>query len=78
MMKLELLEEMKYNALDGGWNDLVLPAGHKEMVRAMVEKFADKDKASPKGKFEKFEADLVRGKGKSSPTMRLRHRLTIQ
>ncbi|CAM1503810.1 Fc.00g014010.m01.CDS01 [Cosmosporella sp. VM-42] len=46
-----------------GWNDLVLPKGHKEMVQAMVEMHAAGTRPTL-GVSEKFEVDLVRGKGK--------------
>lgn len=65
-LKLDLLREIHYNALDGGWDDLVLPGDHKRLVRAMVEKFADKDKGVHQEQGQSFEADLVSGKGESS------------
>ncbi|KAI5919488.1 hypothetical protein F4810DRAFT_703512 [Camillea tinctor] len=58
---VELLEPVVH---DNGWNDLVLPSGHKELIQAMVENHAVGASASKDGLGLKTEADLVRGKGK--------------
>ncbi|KAI1633376.1 hypothetical protein F4809DRAFT_623386 [Biscogniauxia mediterranea] len=58
---VELLEPVVH---DAGWNDLVLPSGHKEIIRAMVENHAVGASASKDGLDLRTEVDLVRGKGK--------------
>ncbi|KAI0593411.1 hypothetical protein F4775DRAFT_578016 [Biscogniauxia sp. FL1348] len=58
---VELLEPVVH---DAGWNDLVLPSGHKEIIRAMVENHAVGTSASKDGLGLRAEVDLVRGKGK--------------
>jgi hypothetical protein len=59
---VDLLKPVSY---DSGWEDLVLPKGHREMVQALVD-------AHPKGNSQLFEigrkrvdSDLLSKKGKS-------------
>ncbi|KAH7031628.1 uncharacterized protein B0I36DRAFT_431682 [Microdochium trichocladiopsis] len=50
--------------LEAEWNDLVLPTGHKEMVRAVVENHATGSRPTKGGSKSSQEVDIVRGKGK--------------
>jgi hypothetical protein len=58
---LSLLEPVKQ---EDGWNDLVLPKGHRKMVQAMVETHAKGSRSTTGHSQDKVEMDLVRGKGK--------------
>ncbi|KAK7407983.1 hypothetical protein QQX98_009854 [Neonectria punicea] len=53
------LENIEPNEMAAGWDDLVLPVGHKQMVQAMVESHTAGSRQSGKN----FEADLVQEKG---------------
>jgi hypothetical protein len=61
---LTLLQDTQY---EDGWNDLILPAGHKEMVRAVVENHAAGSRATGGMKKNSAEVDIVRGKGRLLP-----------
>ncbi|KAF3024227.1 hypothetical protein E8E14_011319 [Neopestalotiopsis sp. 37M] len=60
-LDLTLLQDTQY---EDGWKDLILPAGHKEMVRAVVENHAAGSRATGGMKKNSAEVDIVRGKGK--------------
>ncbi|KAK3349666.1 hypothetical protein B0T25DRAFT_247604 [Lasiosphaeria hispida] len=60
VLDLRLLGPVEQNS---EWDNLVLPAGHREMVQAMVETHT-KDLSSNKDGANKIGMDLVRGKGK--------------
>lgn len=45
------------------WNDLVLPPGHKDMVRAVVENHATGSRSTKGMTKSPHEVDIVRGKG---------------
>ncbi|KAK6079671.1 hypothetical protein SCUP515_03927 [Seiridium cupressi] len=49
---------------EDGWKDLILPPGHKEMVRAVVENHATGSRATVRMTKRTAEVDIVRGKGK--------------
>lgn len=55
-----LLQDTQY---EDGWKDLILPPGHKEMVRAVVENHAAGSRATGGMKKGSAEVDIVRGKG---------------
>ncbi|KAF2398233.1 hypothetical protein EJ06DRAFT_480744 [Trichodelitschia bisporula] len=55
------LRKLQYIKQADGWNDLVLPKGHRKMVQAMVETHTSWSNMQRK---EKVEMDLVQGKGK--------------
>lgn len=57
--QIDLISEAEYTS---GFDDLVLPTGHKETVRALVANHARMPR--PKGLDDKQSMDLVRGKGK--------------
>lgn len=58
---LRLLQHVK---MEDGWNDLVLPKGHREMVQAMVETHAKGTRSTTGHSHQdKVAMDLVRGKG---------------
>ncbi|KAI0177530.1 hypothetical protein BJ166DRAFT_507201 [Pestalotiopsis sp. NC0098] len=60
-LDLMLLQDTQY---EDGWKDLILPPGHKEMVRAVVENHAAGSRATGGMKKGSAEVDIVRGKGK--------------
>lgn len=60
-----LLQDTQY---EDGWKDLILPPGHKEMVRAVVENHAAGSRATGGMKKGSAEVDIVRGKGMLSWT----------
>ncbi|KAK0707756.1 hypothetical protein B0H67DRAFT_321770 [Lasiosphaeris hirsuta] len=60
VLDLGLLSPVEQNS---EWDNLVLPAGHREMVQAMVETHT-KDLGSNRDGGNKIGMDLVRGKGK--------------
>ena len=47
-----------------GWNDLILPSGHKNMVRAVVENHTAGSRSAMGIAKATREVDIVRGKGK--------------
>lgn len=59
-----MLQDTQY---EDGWKDLILPAGHKEMVRAVVENHAAGSRATGGMKQNSAEVDIVRGKGMILP-----------
>ncbi|KAK6207223.1 hypothetical protein LQW54_007424 [Pestalotiopsis sp. IQ-011] len=58
-LDLMLLQDTQY---EDGWKDLILPPGHKEMVRAVVENHAAGSRATGGMKKGSAEVDIVRGK----------------
>jgi hypothetical protein len=59
-LDLTLVQEAQY---EDGWKDLILPPGHKEMVRAVVENHAAGSRATGGMTKGTAEVDIVRGKG---------------
>ncbi|KAF8861394.1 P-loop containing nucleoside triphosphate hydrolase protein [Acephala macrosclerotiorum] len=57
---LRLLQNVKK---EYGWNDLVLPKGHREMVQAMVETHAQRSRSTTGQLQDKIAMDLVGGRG---------------
>lgn len=57
------LDQLEYVEEQDGWNKLVLPKGHRELVQAMVETHARGSTSSTSAEEKKVEMDLVRGKG---------------
>ena len=47
----------------GGWNDLKLPLGHKEMLKSLVQTHLYEKQFKPVNDRENRDFDLVRGKG---------------
>ncbi|KAJ1333057.1 NTP/NDP exchange transporter [Microdochium nivale] len=60
-LDVRLVQPIQFEA---EWNDLVLPSGHKEMVRAVVENHATGSRSAKGGAKSSQEVDIVRGKGK--------------
>ncbi|KAK9776800.1 putative AAA+ ATPase domain-containing protein [Seiridium cardinale] len=60
-LDLTLVQDAQY---EDGWKDLILPPGHKEMVRAVVENHATGSRATVGMTKRTAEVDIVRGKGK--------------
>ncbi|KAK6088730.1 AAA family ATPase [Seiridium cupressi] len=60
-LDLTLVQDAQY---EDGWKDLILPPGHKEMVRAVVENHATGSRATVRMTKKTAEVDIVRGKGK--------------
>ncbi|KAJ6035875.1 hypothetical protein N7540_000154 [Penicillium herquei] len=60
-LDLNVLEPVRQ---EDGWDRLVLPKGHRQMVQAMVEIHAKSSRSSMYSGESKIEMDLVRGKGK--------------
>ncbi|KAJ5690905.1 hypothetical protein N7462_005297 [Penicillium macrosclerotiorum] len=58
------LNRLRYIKAEDGWNRLVLPKGHREIVQAMVETHARGSRSSVDSRDDKMEMDLVHGKGK--------------
>ena len=57
------IQQLKPIQQTDGWDKLVLPRGHREIVQAMVENHTQGIKAD---KEAEVEIDLVQGKGKLS------------
>jgi hypothetical protein len=51
------------------WNDLILPSGHKNMVRAVVENHAVGSRSTAANSKHAAEVDIVRGKGKQATSV---------
>ncbi|KAI0132944.1 P-loop containing nucleoside triphosphate hydrolase protein [Xylariales sp. AK1849] len=60
-LELSLVQNSQY---EDGWKDLILPPGHKEMVRAVVENHATGSRSTVGMAKGTTEVDIVRGKGK--------------
>ncbi|KAH0537570.1 hypothetical protein FGG08_005636 [Glutinoglossum americanum] len=61
-LELELMQDVEMR--DDGFNSLVLPAGHKDLVRALVVAHARGTRSTTGDAEEEHQVDLVRGKGK--------------
>ena len=67
-LDIDLLQDIKENdSLDGqnsGFDDLVIPNEYKRIVKALVKSHALGSRPVEKGKRERQQIDLIRGKGK--------------
>lgn len=57
------LDKLDFIEQQDDWNKLALPRGHREIVQAMVETHSVGSKDDRYAARDRFEMDLVRGKG---------------
>lgn len=60
-MDIDLVKNIPWT---DGWKSLVLPAGHKQLVQAMIDTHSAGPRIGPSDTGHMPEVDLVRGKGK--------------
>ena len=56
-----------------GWDDLILPSGHKNMVRAVVENHTAGSRPTAGIAKATAEVDIVRGKGMGNTREQIRY-----
>ena len=56
-----------------GWGDLILPSGHKDLVRAVVENHTTGSRSTAGIAKATAEVDIVRGKGMGNTREQIRY-----